>query len=75
MIVIIGVVPKRARNVDLVADQAVVPASWRRSGLWQATIVPTTAGPTSLRVRFTLNGTRYEAQGGIVLVAPAAGGG
>jgi hypothetical protein len=75
MTVIIGVVPKRARNVDLVADQAIVPASRRPSGLWQATIVPTTAGPMSLRARFTLNGTRYEAQGGIVLVAPAASGG
>jgi hypothetical protein len=75
MTVIIGVVPRNARKVDVIADETTVHATRRPSGLWQAAIVAPAAGPLSIRVRFTLDGARYEAQGGIVLVAPAAGGG
>ncbi|MDX6591950.1 MAG: hypothetical protein QOJ13_1146 [Gaiellales bacterium] len=73
--VIVAAVPKSAGKVNVVADETIVRAQRRPSGVWQATIVAPAAGPLSLRVRFTLNGTRYEAQGGIVLVAPAASGG
>jgi hypothetical protein len=73
--VVVGAVPRRARNVQIVADDATAKARRRPTGLWEARILAPAAGPLSIHVRFTLRGTRYEAQGGIVLVAPAASGG
>jgi hypothetical protein len=75
MTVVVGVVPKRARNVVVVADDQTARARKRPTGLWEADIVAPAAGPLSLHVRFTLDGTRYEAQGGIVLVAPESSSG
>jgi hypothetical protein len=75
MTVLIGVVPKKARTVELLVDTQRVRTTRRPSGLWKASVVAPAPGPATLTVRFTLHGTRYEAQGGIVLVAPAAGAG
>jgi hypothetical protein len=70
--VTIGVarVPARARRVLVVADDQVVPTHRVGRGLWRGQLTAPTAGPVTLRVRFTVHGTRYQTAGGVIFVVP-----
>ena len=62
--------PHRAGRVRVVAGGQVLTTERLSSGDRRALLVAPEAGPLTLLVRFTLHGTRYQAQGGVALVLP-----
>jgi hypothetical protein len=62
--------PPRVRRVRVVAGGQVLTTTRLSSGDRRALLVAPEAGPLTLLVRFTLHGTRYQAQGGVALVLP-----
>jgi hypothetical protein len=73
MTVAIARMPRRARAVEIDAGGDLVSPERLDGTSYRTTLVaPDLPGPMSITIRFTLDGTRYEAPGSVVVVAPAS---
>ena len=69
--VTVAALPARARNVEIVLDGEMFPARREGRGLFRAQpAAPEAPGPATVSVRFSVGDRRFEAPGGVVVVAP-----
>jgi hypothetical protein len=73
MTVAVARMPARARSVQLdMGGRLLSPQRVDRTSYRATLAAPSLPGPVSITIRFTVGGTRYEAPGSVVVVAPAS---